>query len=77
MYFAVMDVGCSDCGESSNLVGIFTTEEKARTALKGYIKENHLENNVEHEFFIYKIDQLDRIYHNSFEHLIEEVSSKE
>lgn len=77
MYFAIMDVGCSDCGETSNLVGIFTTEDKARTALKEYIKVNHLERNPEHEFYIYKIDILDKIYQNSFEHLVEEFKHME
>lgn len=72
MYYVVMDIGCAECGESSNLVGIFTSEKKARDALKEYKVINHLDTySDDHEFFIYRIDTLDKIYQNSYDHLVD------
>lgn len=77
MYYAVIDVGCSECGESSNLVGLFTSEQKARDALIEYRKLNGMETDTyDHEFYIYKISELDKIYNNSYEHLVEEIRSE-
>ncbi len=72
MYYVVLDIGCSECGESSNLVGIFTSKERAIQAKKQYMKDHHLEDNSDHEIFIYKIDEIDKIYNNSYEHLVDE-----
>ncbi|WP_307338454.1 hypothetical protein [Metabacillus malikii] len=71
MYFVVLDLGCSECGESSNVLGIYTSQLKAKDALTKYKKVHHLENDLDHEFFIYKIDELNKIYHNSYEHIVE------
>lgn len=70
MYFVVVDIGCSDCGESSNLVGIFTTEENARNAMHNYMKDNHLNMDGDHELLIFKVEELNRIHNNSYDHLI-------
>ncbi|WP_078547585.1 DUF7336 domain-containing protein [Litchfieldia alkalitelluris] len=72
MYFVVIDIGCTECGESSNLIGIFTSKERAQAAKETYIKVNRLQNNSDHEFFIYQIEELDKIHQNSYEHLIKE-----
>ncbi|MGQ4664815.1 hypothetical protein AB3Z07_11360 [Metabacillus halosaccharovorans] len=72
MYYVVLDLGCSECGESSNILGIFTSYEKAKNAKDEYIIVNKLDEYSDHEFFIYKIDSLDKVYQNSYEHLIEE-----
>jgi hypothetical protein len=71
MYYVVLDLGCAECGESSNILGIFTSIEQAEKAVDEYKEKNRLDEYSDHEFFIYKIDQLDKIYHNSFEHLVE------
>ncbi|WP_338786466.1 hypothetical protein [Metabacillus sp. FJAT-53654] len=71
MYYVVLDLGCAECGESSNILGIFTSIEQAKNAVNEYKEKNRLDEYSDHEFFIYKIDQLDKIYHNSFEHLVE------
>ncbi|MBO1510151.1 DUF7336 domain-containing protein [Metabacillus bambusae] len=71
MYYVVLDLGCAECGESSNILGIFTSIEQAKKAVKEYKEKNRLDEYSDHEFFIYKIDQLDKIYHNSFEHLVD------
>ncbi|MBE4910208.1 hypothetical protein IMZ08_19400 [Bacillus luteolus] len=70
MYFVVVDIGCSDCGESSNLVGIFTTEENARNAMHNYMKDNHLTMDGDHELLIFKLEELNRVHNNSYDHLI-------
>ncbi|MFS0863344.1 hypothetical protein [Fredinandcohnia sp. 179-A 10B2 NHS] len=70
MYYVVVDIGCSECGEASNIVGIFSSKEKAIDAREYYVKDNRLEHNDDHELLIYKIDELDKIYNNSYEHLI-------
>jgi|GEM_PF-6233580 len=72
MYFVVLDLGCAECGESSNILGIFTSIEKAKKARDDYKTVNKLDEYSDHEFFIYKIDALDKVYQNSFEHLVEE-----
>ena len=72
MYYVVLDLGCSECGESSNILGIFTSIENARKARDEYKIVNKLDDYSDHEFFIYKIDTLDKVHQNSFEHLIEE-----
>jgi hypothetical protein len=70
LYFVVVDIGCSDCGESSNVVGIFTTENKAKDTMLTYMKDNHLSMDGDHELLIFKIEELDQIHNNSYEHLI-------
>ncbi|MGM0920246.1 MAG: hypothetical protein ACQEWW_03295 [Bacillota bacterium] len=71
MYYVVVDIGCSDCGEASNVVGIFTEETKARTALRQYKESNKLDlYGDDHQFLIYKIEDLNAIHNNSFDHLI-------
>ncbi|TXC91784.1 hypothetical protein FS935_05200 [Metabacillus litoralis] len=71
MYYVVLDLGCSDCGESSNILGIFTSLEFAKSAREEYKEKNRLDEYSDHEFFIYQIDTLDKIYHNSFDHLVD------
>lgn len=71
MYFVVVDIGCSDCGEASNVVGIFTEEKKARKALEEYKITNKLDLfGDDHQFLIYKLEELNQIHNNSYEHLI-------
>jgi hypothetical protein len=71
MHYVVLDLGCAECGESSNILGIFTTLELAKKAIGEYKEINRLDEYSDHEFFIYKIDKLDKIYQNSFEHIVE------
>lgn len=71
MLFIVLDLGCAECGESSNVLGIFTSLEKAKKARDEYKELNQLDEYSDHEFFIYKINEIDKTYHNSFEHLVE------
>ena len=35
--YVVVDIGCIECGESSNVVGIFDTIEQAEESVKKYI----------------------------------------
>lgn len=35
--YVVVDIGCIECGESSNVVGIFDTIEQAEEAINQYI----------------------------------------
>ena len=72
MYYIVLDLGCAECGESSNILGIFTSLDEAKKALNVYKEKNHLDEESDHEFYIYKIDKLNHIYHNSYEHMVEE-----
>ncbi len=72
MYYVVLDLGCAECGESSNVLGIFTSLDKAKKARDEYKEVNKLDEYSDHEFFIYKIDTLDKVHQNSFEHLIGE-----
>jgi hypothetical protein len=71
MYYVVLDLGCAECGESSNILGIFTTQDHAKKAINEYKEINRLDDYSDHEFFIYGIDKLDKVYHNSFEHIVD------
>lgn len=71
MYYVVLDLGCAECGESSNVLGVFTAIENAKSAVEAYKVKNRLDEYSDHEFFIYKIDKLDKTFHNSFDHLVE------
>ncbi|MEK3805321.1 hypothetical protein [Metabacillus sp. SLBN-84] len=71
MYYVVVDIGCSDCGEASNVVGVFTEEDKARTALEHYKKANKLDlYGDDHQFLIYGVKELNHIHNDSFDHCI-------
>lgn len=70
MYYVVLDLGCAECGESSNILGIYTTKEKAKKAMAEYKEIHRLDDDSTHEFFIYEIDEIDKIYHNSYEHIV-------
>ncbi|MCM3161395.1 hypothetical protein [Metabacillus litoralis] len=71
MFYVVLDLGCAECGESSNVLGIFTSLEKAKAARDEYKELNSLDEYSDHEFFIYEIDKVDKIFNNSFEHVVE------
>ncbi|MDX8290933.1 hypothetical protein SLL00_14060 [Metabacillus indicus] len=71
MYYVVVDIGCSDCGEASNVVGVFTEEDKARTALEQYKKANKLDlYGDDHQFLIYGVKELNQIHNDSFDHCV-------
>jgi hypothetical protein len=71
MYYVVVDIGCTDCGEASNVVGVFTEEIKARTALEQYKKANKLDlYGDDHQFLIYGVKELNKIHNDSFDHCI-------
>ncbi|MFC0274079.1 hypothetical protein ACFFIX_22275 [Metabacillus herbersteinensis] len=54
MYYVVLDIGCSECGESSNVLGIFTSLEIAKQSLEDYKKRNRLDEYSDHEFLSIK-----------------------
>ena len=36
MHYVVLDLGCAECGESSNILGIFTTLHNAKKVIGEY-----------------------------------------
>ncbi|XQY93659.1 DUF7336 domain-containing protein [Metabacillus sp. HB246100] len=71
MFYVVLDLGCAECGESSNVLGVFTSEELARQATNEYKEKHRLDEDSDHEFFIYRINEVDKIHHNSYDHLLD------
>lgn len=51
--YIAMDIGCIECGESSNLVGVFKTETEANVALKQARKKQEADWMGEHSFEVF------------------------
>ena len=59
--YAVIDVGCIECGESSGLVGVFTDKKIADMVADDCIKIQRLNWRGEHMFYVWKIGSVDSI----------------
>ena len=52
--FVAVDIGCIECGEDSNVLGIFTTKEQAETAC-GAASDKQVKNwHGEHRFHVFE-----------------------
>lgn len=57
-YFVALDIGCIECGESSHILGIFTTEKAAKDVCD---KTEELQEKYwsgQHEFLVISVDEL-------------------
>ena len=74
--YLVFDIGCIECGEDSNAVGIFNTRKEAEASIKKYITNKPNENgrnwgrpewHGEHSVEIFEIDVDNKDNENSNE----------
>jgi hypothetical protein len=59
MYVAV-DIGCIECGEESAIVGVFTSEDAAKTVLKQHQEWQAGHWHGQHDFFIQEVEEMDK-----------------
>lgn len=59
MYYVVVDIGCLECMESSNVLGIFTNVYQAMQVCDKYYKLQEQNWHGDHDFKIFEIKNLD------------------
>lgn len=62
MYYVALDIGCIECGEDSNVLGIFKNKKHAEEVIKDH--ENRQKENWhgQHYFDIVEIEEIDKEY---------------
>ena len=63
-YWVAVDIGCLECGESSNVLGIFTDESKAIIACDEAAEIQRKDWHGEHYFDVWHITELDKVHHD-------------
>jgi len=61
-YFVAVDTGCIECGESTNVIGIFSDERTARFACDEHELRQAKNWRGEHYFDVYEAEEIDQIY---------------
>jgi hypothetical protein len=61
-YYVAVDIGCLECGEQSNVIGIFTSEEKSKKACEDASIKQKSNWHGEHDFDVWHITELDKSY---------------
>jgi hypothetical protein len=61
MFYVAVDVGCIECGEYSNVLGIFTTESKAQEVVDDHCNRQKDNWCGEHSFKVFEVEQIDEI----------------
>lgn len=56
--YLVMNIGCIECGVSSNIVGIFNTEEKANEIAAACAAKYYWRDGGQNEFEVFVLPQL-------------------
>ena len=54
--------GCIECGEDTNVLGIFTSKEKAEEVCKEHKKRQQNNWCGQHYFEVFEIEKIDEIY---------------
>lgn len=58
--YVVVDVGCIHCGEETNVLGVFTDENKALDVLDEYEKRQEENWHGQHCFGIYEVNEINQ-----------------
>lgn len=66
MYFIAIDIGCCECDEETNVLGIFTDKTKATEVLKEHKERQGMNWNGHHEFQIFQLEKLDKVYRTEY-----------
>mgnify|MGYP001222953985 CR=1 FL=1 len=60
--FILVNIGCLECGVSSNIVGVFTNEERAKEELSRCAAEFHWREGGQNAFEIFPMPVLDEVH---------------
>ena len=63
--FAVVDIGCIECGEGSNVLGVFSSREQAEVVMGEYKQKQAVNWHGQHDFFIQEIE-MDKVYPSDY-----------
>lgn len=55
-YYLAFDIGCIECGEDSNVIGVFKTEKEAGDALIESSEIQSKDWHGEHHFKVFQIE---------------------
>ena len=69
--FIVVNIGCIECGVSSNIVGVFDSENKAIEIARVLGKENKWREDGDNKYQVYKLPKRNVIAEEYREFLIE------
>jgi hypothetical protein len=58
MYYIAVDIGCIECDESSNVLGIFKTESNAKAVLRIAEEEQKVNWHGQHNFMIFEQEKI-------------------
>lgn len=61
-YYVLVDIGCIECYQESNVIGIFTNKDLVEEVKKDHEERQKAHWCGEHYFEIFEIDELDKIY---------------
>ena len=67
MYYVVVDIGCIECGEITNVLGVFTDFEKAKEVMEDHEKRQEKTGNGQHIFKVFEIEKIDTEYRVNYE----------
>lgn len=59
MYYVAVDIGCIECGENSNVLGIFTDEERAKVVCTEHEERQKKNWRGEHLYEVFPMDEID------------------
>ena len=57
-YYVAVDIGCIECGEESDVLGIFTTKKQAQKELNKASKAQQINWTGQHHFKMFEVKKL-------------------
>lgn len=57
-YFVAVDIGCIECGEGSDVLGIFTSESKAEEIAESARKKQKEDWHGQHSFEVFEVPEI-------------------
>ena len=61
MYYVAVDIGCIECGEPSNVIGVFTTKEAAEEACEDHETRQEANWKGDHSFVFFAVEAIDQV----------------
>ena len=62
IFYVLVDIGCIECGEDTNVLGIFTDMERAIKVMDDHDKRQKENWTGQHSFEIFERDELNKEY---------------
>jgi hypothetical protein len=61
-FFVAVDIGCIECGEETNVLGVFINRQKAQSVLNKHKKRQNNNWVGQHSFELFELDEIDKEY---------------